>query len=130
MKLVNIVVTLLIGLIFVSCHKSEGEGGTSTIKGKVYIENYNSVGSLVGEYDGAEEDVYIIYGETSTTYNDKFETSFDGSFEFNFLAKGKYRIFAYEDCDTCASGKIRKEMFVDINDNKSTVDVGTIILRK
>lgn len=130
MKSINIIVTLVLSLTLLSCHKTEGEGGTSTIKGKVYIENYNSAGSLVGEYDAAEEDVYIIYGETSSTYNDKFETSFDGSFEFNFLAKGKYRIFAYEDCDACPSGKATKEVVVDITDNKSTVDVGTIILRK
>ena len=52
-----------------------------------------------------DENVYIIYGDDSTqVYDDDFETSWDGSYEFDYLRKGNYILFTYSKCDTCLSG--------------------------
>lgn len=121
--------TLLV-FALAACKKIEGEGGTSTIKGKVYVKNYNSLGNLVGEYDGAKEDVYIIYGEGDNAFDDKVECSYDGSFEFKYLEEGKYTIFAYEDCLDCDSGEKEVIAKVEITEKKSVVDAGTITIKK
>lgn len=123
---------LIIGLLLLtsSCKKVAGEGGSSTIIGKINIKNYNSAGTLVGEYDGAKEDVYIVYGDEDNTFDDKIEASFDGSFAFKYLEKGTYTVFAYQDCITCDSGEEVVKTTVTISDKKSTVDAGTIDLKK
>jgi hypothetical protein len=115
-------------LLFSACKKIEGEGGSSSIKGKIHVMNYNGVGTLLGEWDGAKEDVYICYGTEDNTYDDKMEASWDGTFEFKYLENGTYTIFSYEDCASCPSGKKEVIKTVTIDKKKSTVDVGTIIL--
>lgn len=122
---------LIIGffLLFSSCKKGEGVGGTSTITGKVYVKEYSQAGNLLAEYYGEEERVYIIYGD-GTTYDNDFRTSYDGSYKFQYLNKGTYKVFCYSRCDTCASGNeaILKE--VEITSNNSTVEVEDIVIRK
>jgi len=121
-------------LIF-SCNKSAGQGGTSIIKGKIYIQKYNVSGTAItAEYFAQDVDVYIIYGADGTYFNDKIATSYDGSFEFPFLAKGKYQIFVYSKCfytleNPCPSGKESILVSSEITKNKSTVDVGTITIK-
>lgn len=127
MKFTAIIALLL---LFTACKKVEGEGGTSSIKGKIHIKNYNSSGNLIGEYDGAKEDVYIIYGEEDQVFDDKIETSYDGTFEFKYLEEGTYTIFAYQDCSACDSGEEAVKQTVTISDKKSTVDAGVIELNK
>lgn len=118
-----------------SCNKSAGQGGTSIIKGKVYVQNYNSSGTAItSEYFGQDFDVYIIYGADGTYFNDKIATSYDGSFEFPYLAKGKYQIFVYSKCfntvqNPCPSGQETVLVSAEITENKSTVDVGTITIK-
>lgn len=112
-----------------SCEKTEGEGGTSTITGKVYVKEYTQSGNLLGEYYAPEERVYIVYG-TGNTFNDDMRTSFDGSFRFQYLNKGSYRIFAYSDCDTCASGTEAVIKDIEITSNNSVVETGDIIVIK
>lgn len=118
-----------------SCSKAAGEGGTSMIKGKVYVLNYNSSGTAItSEYYGQDVEVYIIYGTGSNYFDDRIRTSYDGSFEFPYLAKGRYRIFVYGKCfntqdDPCPSGMREVIVDADITKNKSTVDVGTITIK-
>ncbi len=112
------------------CKKVEGEGGTSKITGKITVQKYNSVGGLVGTpYDGFDEDVFIIYGADNTAVSDKVTTSYDGTFEFNYLQKGTYTIFVYEDCTTCGGGKQAVKTTVEITKKKSTSDIGTIQIK-
>lgn len=128
---------LLAGLFSVmsSCSKSAGEGGTSVIKGKVYVQNYNSSGTAItNEYYGQDIDVYIIYGTESNYFNDRIRTSYDGSFEFPYLAKGKYRIFVYSKCwDTqdnpCPSGMTEVLVSTEITKNKSSVVLDDIVIK-
>jgi hypothetical protein len=119
------------------CKKDEGPGGTSTIKGKVIVYDFDA-GFLspapISIYPAIDESVYIIYGESGTTYNDDFKTSYDGSYEFKYLQKGKYKLFAYSKDSTGASvfnpslKKVPSMIEVEINSNGSTVNAPDIII--
>lgn len=115
-----------------SCKKVEGPGGSSTIKGKLHAVVHDGAGNLINEYDLHDYDVYLIYGSDAenTFYDDDVKTSYDGSFEFRYLETGNYRLFMYEKCVTCPSGKDVVMVDVEITDKKSTVDVGTINIEK
>ena len=80
-------------LILSSCTKEEGEGGRSSITGKVFM--IDQTGASQGEYYVPDYDVFIIYGENDDIYDDDTKTNFDGSFQFKNLRKGTYRIYAY-----------------------------------
>lgn len=85
-------------LSLVACKKFEGEGGKASITGKVAVMEKLYTGSTwtdTAYYDGATEDVYIVYGENETAYSDKVECSYDGTFKFDYLQPGKYTVFAY-----------------------------------
>ncbi|MDC3253023.1 hypothetical protein OAU25_02090 [Crocinitomicaceae bacterium] len=112
----------------VGCKKIEGPGGAATIKGVIHVQEYDGANNLINEYDAPKFDVYIIYGneEGENYFDDDIETSFDGSFEFNYLEPGDYQIFVYEDCNTCLSGKEAKVLNVTIQDKKEDYDLGTI----
>lgn len=111
-----------------SCSKVEGPGGSSSITGKVHIEKYDVAGNLINEYDAPNEDVYLIYGGEDSFYDDDVKTSYNGDFEFNYLQKGSYKLFVYQKCSSCASGKEAVFVDVEITDNKSTNDIGVITI--
>ncbi len=90
----------LFSLIFISCEKEPGEGGTNTITGKLFVKDYNSAGILKDEYFARDERVYIIYGDNAS-YSDFTRTNFDGTYQFHFLYPGKYTLFAYSKCLSC-----------------------------
>ena len=116
--------------VLVGCKKLEGEGGSSTIKGIVIERKYNTVGTLIAEYPAMDVDVYILYGTEDNFPDDDVKTSFDGSFEFNYLQPGNYKVYAYEDCNTCPSGQDYVIEEVVIEEKKSTVEVDTIYIKK
>lgn len=122
-------ITLLV-FIVVSCRKIEGPGGTSTIQGKIIMQEYDAFNQLIAEYDAADERVFILYGTDDNTYDDDFRTSYDGSYRFDYLTKGSYRIFVYSDCNTCESGNETIIVDVSITENKSTIILPDIIIRK
>jgi hypothetical protein len=115
-----------------SCSKVEGEGGSAMVKGVVMEQLYNSIGNPIsgGKYEAADQDVYLIYGNEDTFYDDDIKTSYDGSFVFNYLQKGKYTLFVYEDCSSCPSG--RKEILVpfEITERNQVVDLDSIVIKK
>lgn len=61
---------------------------------------------------GCDEDVFIVYGNHDFGCDDKVNTSFDGSYRFNYLNDGKYKIFA---CNDNADGKepVAFDVYVD-----------------
>ena len=128
----NIFLLVLIGLVITSCTKEEGEGGSSSIKGFVYEYKLNILGDTISRYAAADQDVFIIYGNEDTFYDDNIKTSYDGSFVFPYLQKGKYTVFVYEDCPTsdCPSGKKEILRTIEITKKKQTVDLDTIDIRK
>lgn len=133
-KIVSFVALAVSIFIFNSCKKVEGQGGSSTIKGKIIVNNYNAGGSILeGTYAGVDEDVYIIYGDGSTTSNDRVRTSYDGTFEFNYLQDGKYTIYTFEEVlpePTSAAKKQVVMVSTEITKKKSIVDLGEIIIKQ
>ena len=116
-------------MIFSGCNGLPGDGGTSTITGKVFVERYNESGTLYQQYYGAEERVYIIYGD-GTSFDDETKTSYDGTFQFTFLRQGTYTIFSYSDCITCDGSTEVVLQTVEITDNHQDVTATDIVIEK
>ncbi len=123
------VIVLCMILISSGCNSLPGDGGTSTITGKVFVERYNASGTLYQQYYGAEERVYIIYGD-GTTFDDETKTSYDGTFQFQFLRKGTYTVFSYSDCLTCDGSTEVVLQTVEITDNHQDVTTADIVIEK
>jgi hypothetical protein len=91
----SLICLFVLGMITFSCKKDEGVGGTSSIKGKVIVRQYNSnFTELLEQYYATDEDVFIIYGD-GEVYGDKVTTNYDGTYEFDYLREGNYKIYAY-----------------------------------
>jgi hypothetical protein len=87
------VLLVLFCLSLISCKKQPGEGGFASIEGKVYVNEYDTYFTYItGRYYLPGENVYIIYGDGTEVAN-SVKTSYDGSFKFNYLRKGTYKIF-------------------------------------
>jgi len=116
---------VLLTMLFFSCSKEAGEGGNSTIYGKVITHNYNSeFTTLRGIYPAADEDVYIIYGD-DRSYSERVRTNYDGIYEFKYLRKGDYTIYVYSKDSTLT---LVSEMYaviqkVKIDENRQTIQV-------
>lgn len=125
---------LLVGSLFLltACEKEAGEGGSSSIKGSVWVKNYNAdFSNLKNEYSGIGEDVYIIYGD-GVSYGDRIETNHNGEYEFEFLNEGKYTVYVYSKdsasiaaCPGGCAGVADKVIVqeVEISDKKQVVEV-------
>ena len=125
-----LLINLFITLAFWSCTKTEGVGGQASVKGKIYVKEFNSsFTQQIDEYYGMEENVYLIYGN-NTVYDDDMKTNFDGSFEFKYLNKGSYRIFVYSKDSTFTVAGGKEPIFIDfeITDKKEAVDLGDITI--
>lgn len=130
MKSVIALSTLSIFLIIIGCNKEPGEGGTSSITGKVWVVDLNGSGDTTAQYYAMDEDVYIIYGDQTQTYSDNFNTSLDGSYRFDYLTPGKYTVFAYSDCETCPGGQDVSSKTVEITDKKQVIEVEDLVIIK
>jgi len=127
----SVLITLLI-FSFISCQKEEGAGGTSTIAGKVWVQNYTTdFKLLISEYWAEEEDVYLIYGNDSI-YSDKTSTDYEGNYWFQYLQEGNYTVFVYskDRSSSSPSGRIPVKMEVNINKSKSDILVPQITILK
>ena len=123
-KTFNVFLIFLFTGILFSCSKEAGEGGNSTIYGKIVAHNYNAeFTNLKGIYPAADEDVYIIYGD-DRSYSERVRSNYDGVYEFKYLRKGDYTIYAYSKDSTLT---LPSEMYavirnVKIEDNNQTVE--------
>jgi hypothetical protein len=131
MRIVNFCLILFLSFQFLSCKKVEGEGGAANIKGTLIGKKFNSVGTLIAEYPLERHDVYIIYGGNSTYFDDRIETSFDGTFEFRNLQPGTYTVFCYAKDPTAASNVqvLSFSVTIDKKAKKETVNLGLIDVR-
>jgi hypothetical protein len=109
------------------CSSLPGDGGTSTIHGKIFVQRYNEFGTMYQDYYGPDERVYIIYGD-NIGYDDEVKTAYDGTYKFPFLRKGTYTIYAYSDCLTCDGGSEAKTVQVEITDNNQDIEVEDIVI--
>jgi hypothetical protein len=141
-KFLSITVFISGLVLFSSCKKVEGEGGRSSIIGKIMINERLYVQSNLSDsvsYPGATEDIYIVYGTDDSYFDDKIECSYDGSFQFNFLQPGTYTIFGYNkifskgsnignnDDDHYTLEVVKQTVVLK---KKETLDLGTITLIK
>ena len=101
----------------------------ATLVGKVYVQDYNGAGQLVDEYYAPDERVFIIYGQ-DTVYGDEMRTHFDGTFRFQHLYKGDYRVFAYSECDTCSAPEVPVMVSATFTKNQETITTADIVIRK
>jgi len=132
MKLVAGLVLAL--FLLTACEKGAGEGGTSTIKGVVITEEWDSEFKNRNDvYPSQEEDVYIIYGDDDF-FGDDVKTNYNGVYEFKYLRKGTYTVYVYTkdpQVDYEISNQkliIKKE--VRITSNNQTVTLDTIVVMK
>jgi hypothetical protein len=124
-KLLLIIMPLIFAVMISSCSKEPGVGGNASIHGKVYAKYYNKTFLvLYGEGYAADKEVYIIYGE-DLTYGDKVNTSYDGSYEFKYLRKGKYKVVTYSKDSTLTipSGTYAVIEEGEITDNKENLEL-------
>ncbi len=115
--------------LIASCKKPEGQGGRATIKGKLLIRNYNNGFNILQDtFYVAGENVFIIYGN-QTSVGDNVKTGPDGSFQFEYLRKGKYKIFvtSKDKQNPSFTGTISVIKEAEITTNKQIVDVGDIV---
>lgn len=130
-KKIILSIIALVAIVTSSCVKEEGEGGTSIVQGKIYkvLHPNNNFTLKADTFPAAKEDVYIIYGNDAV-YGDKMETSYDGTFQFRYLTKGSYRVYAFStlpndvkeaviDTVTVASGKTAHTSDIYIHEGKS-----------
>jgi hypothetical protein len=119
----SVFLIILLSTAAISCSKEAGDGGNSTIYGKIIAHNYNAeFTNLKGIYPAADEDVFIIYGN-DYSYSERVRTSYEGIYEFKYLRKGEYTIYAYSKDSTLT---LPSEMYavirkVKIDDNQQTV---------
>ena len=126
----SILIFSVVLVVFSACSKYEGQGGAATIKGVVIEQRYNSLGNVIASYPAPDQDVFIIYGADNSFYDDDIKTSYDGSYEFRYMRKGTYRIFTYEDCNTCPSGKKEVMKEVEITEKNQELLMDTIYIKK
>lgn len=126
----NFLTVTLVLLLISSCKKEAGEGGDSSIRGKIWVINYNATfTSINNEYVGADEYVYIIYGD-DISYGDRVKTNPAGEFEFKYLREGNYTIYIYskDKTRTEPSGITSMKVSTNISGKEQVVDVGTITI--
>ena len=131
-RLLFLAVLSTLVISFLGCSKAPGIGGKASIKGKLTGRFYTDTELTMFAGLGAlgDENVYIIYGNEQTFYNDDISTSYDGSFEFNYLRPGKYVVFMYENCYPCSALQQEKLFEVEITEKNQVVDLGEITLNK
>jgi len=129
-KLILLVSTLAF-LIIYSCKKEAGEGGTSTITGKIFCKDYNGTFTVLEEeYYIADYEVYLIYG-SDISYSKRVRTCYNGIYEFKYLRPGKYRVYAFSKDSTLQTQNplaIIKD--IEIKKNRQTVEVPLITIFK
>lgn len=128
----KIIIYLSLGIaILASCKKFEGPGGKAQITGSIQGNKYDGAGNLLATYAMKDHNVYLIYGNDSgdNFYDDDISTSYDGSFEFNYLTKGNYRLFTYGKCPSCPGGDTVLIYDIEITGKKEVIDLGTINIR-
>ena len=114
-------------LLLSSCAKEAGEGGSSTIKGRIYGYDINTSGVVTDSAVVQDVRVYISYGDNSTV-DDDTRTSYTGEYVFRGLHKGKYTVFVYSQCNDCPFNQEVKKQVVEITEANQEVLVPDIVI--
>jgi hypothetical protein len=116
------IIYCLIGLAFVfsSCEKEVGEGGTATIKGKVFGYDINNSGIVLDSAFVGDYRVYLSYGDNEWADKDE-RTSYTGDYAFRGLQKGRYKVFVFSKCVTCAFEQTVLVQYAEVTKNGETI---------
>ena len=110
------------------CKKGPGEGGQTSIIGKVWEQKF--FGSIHNtdtlDHWATEQDIYIIYG-SELSYGNRTKAGPEGLYEFQYLRAGDYTVYFYSD-STLNLKKVIKRV-VKIPDS-GRVDLGTDTIKK
>lgn len=128
MKKIYLLTLIVVSII--SCKKEPGEGGFASIEGKLYVQEYDDFFQIkISEHYVPGENVYIIYGD-GTDVGNSVKTSYDGSFKFPYLQKGKYKVFVVG--KDSASGNRGNDLAlvkeITITEKKQKIDLGDLTI--
>ena len=131
----KIALFFILVIFLFACKKEAGEGGTSVIEGRVlnYTIEFNGTSNDTIIFPKPKEDVYIIYSDDEgEVWDDNFETHWDGTYRFEYLRKGAYTIFIYEDSNIVGSINYDYPIFrhIKIESNNSTNRVEDFMILK
>ncbi|MBC8173979.1 MAG: hypothetical protein H7X71_08740 [Chitinophagales bacterium] len=121
--------SILFMLVMQACETDPGEGGTSFITGKVYVKEINGSGLVTAEYYAPDERVYILY-DADDIYDEETRTSFNGMYQFKYLRKGIYRIYAYSDVSIVNNFQEPVIVEVEITENHQEVTAPEIVIER
>ena len=129
----KILFLLSLSVLFFSCKKEEGEGGMATIKGSIWVRDWDkNFNLMMYEYPGLDEDVFIVYGD-QVGYGDKLSTDLNGNFEFKYLRKGTYTIYALSDTLPSANASFAQfpvSVKIEISEKKQIIDIGELTVNR
>ncbi len=106
----------------------EGPGGTGGITGLVMAREYDLYGNIFAEYPAGEQRVFLVFGQDSVI-GEETRTHFSGRYQFDFLRKGHYSIYAYSYCSTCPGLQEVSLSEVEINKSGELVQAPVIYIR-
>jgi hypothetical protein len=116
-----------VAVLFFSCKKEAGEGGSGKISGKLYGYDINTAGLVTDSGYAGGYRVYISYGEEGNANND-VRTSYNGQYVFSGLKKGTYTVFTYSQCDTCLFNQKTVKQTVTLKSNKEEAMLPDLII--
>ena len=134
----NFLIICIVACGFIACEKDAGEGGTSVIEGqvsKIHTFQNSSTGAMDTLYYQLDsgKDVFIIYSDNETeVYDDKFETDYNGKYNFEYLRKGDYTLYTYADSIDVNNVNYDYPIFkhIKINSNNSDNSVENFVIEK
>ena len=123
---------VIVSAVFTGCAKYPGPGGKASIKGSVVVKAYNNLGVLEATFTATDYKILITYGNEDNNIDDELDTSHDGSFEFEYLRPGIYKVFLYSDhiqnFNVARDSVILYE--VEITEKDQEFDLGEIVVVK
>lgn len=130
---IKLLLILSFSFLIFSCKKEEGEGGMATIKGNIWVRDWDkNFNLMMYEYPGLDEDVFIVYGD-KVGYGDKLSTDLNGNFEFKYLRKGTYTIYALSDTLPSANASYIQypvAVKIEISEKKQVIDIGKLTVNR
>lgn len=122
-----LIILAISAMMIASCGIEPGEGGLASIRGKVYGYDINSAGRVLDSGYVGDARVYIAYG-SNTWSDDDVRTSFSGDYAFRGLQKGKYTLWVFSQCDSCAFNQTYVKKEVEITESNQELVVPDFVI--